>query len=70
MKRNCSLIVTYQTRICRVRTVRENKGKIADFVESKGKSRNFFHGLEKFLFSKLIQGNTFLNYLFKGYLNF
>ena len=27
-----------------------------EFEESQGKSRNFFHGLEKFEFSRLTQG--------------
>ena len=36
----------------RVRTVRENQGKMAVLGEGQGKSGNIFCGLEEFIFSK------------------
>ena len=38
-----------------VHTVRENQGG-GEFGESQGKSGNFFHGLEKFVFSRKTKG--------------
>ena len=43
---------TTKLRVC---TVRKNQGK-GEFEERLGKSVNFFHGLEKFVFSRLTQG--------------